>query len=203
MTKWYECYSQEIEQIILYASLGYNRHLTVASSGNVSLRCDKGFLITATGVTLRDIKPEQILLVSADGAVIAGDPCLQPSKELGLHLTFYNAYPWINSVYHVHPPYITAYLSANKPFPRITSAAKNKLPPSNMVAAAPAGSSLLIENLQKTMASAESQPKLFTVEAHGIFTLGSTLADCYAVAELAEDCAKIGYYRQNILKNTI
>ncbi|GKH49726.1 class II aldolase [Eubacteriales bacterium] len=194
---WYDCYCDELEQMVHYAALGYQRCLTVASGGNISMRCKDGILISASGTTFRALTPEEILLVNLKGELIGASGERQPSKEMWLHLEIYRTYPDAVGVYHVHPRYITAYSVNGIQFPRVTSSARRKLSPSTLVREAPAGSPELLDHLREAIVVAGDEKfPIFILRAHGIITMGGTLRAAYESAELAEESAKIALLSQ-------
>lgn len=80
--------------------------LVLGTAGNVSARVDeKHFAISPTGASLEQLVADQVTVVDADGAVVAGD--LAPTSELGLHLGVYERYD-AGAVVHTHAPLATA-----------------------------------------------------------------------------------------------
>lgn len=80
--------------------------LVLGTAGNVSARVDeKHFAISPTGASLEELVADQVTVVDADGAVVAGD--LAPTSELGLHLGVYERYD-AGAVVHTHAPLATA-----------------------------------------------------------------------------------------------
>lgn len=68
-------------------------------SGNISARLDADHMLaTPSGLALGFLQPEQIAVVSLDGA----DPNL--SDELLMHLDCYRQRPEVNGIVHAHPP---------------------------------------------------------------------------------------------------
>lgn len=84
--------------------------LVLGTAGNVSVRVARtgapdGFAITATGAQFATMEPAQVVLVDAEGALLAGD--LQPTSELGLHLGLYRSTD-TGAIVHTHAPMATA-----------------------------------------------------------------------------------------------
>lgn len=79
--------------------------LSQGTSGNLSIRCGPGFLITPSGTPYEAITPESVVLVDMDGH---WEPGLRPSSEWRFHRDIYAARADIQAVVHVHPPYSTA-----------------------------------------------------------------------------------------------
>lgn len=110
------------EQDILYWGIRlYERGLSPAKSGNVSIRTDKGVLITASGTCLNDMDSSDLILVDYDGNVVdengevVSKPKKRPSSEMYLHLEIYSEREDINAIIHSHAPFITAFAAAHKP----------------------------------------------------------------------------------------
>jgi ribulose-5-phosphate 4-epimerase/fuculose-1-phosphate aldolase len=83
----------------------FERGLTSGSSGNISVRCDDGFLITPTNSCLGTLDPARLSKLDSSGVLVSGD---KPSKEVPLHLAFYQARPAAQAVVHLHSSYATA-----------------------------------------------------------------------------------------------
>ena len=82
------------EQVADFGRLLFERHLTDANGGNLSVRVGDGaFMITASGVALRDVTEAHLILLDTNQQYLAGDPSLKPSKETGLHLAIYAVRP--------------------------------------------------------------------------------------------------------------
>ena len=79
--------TQMREQICILARSMFDRGLTVASSGNTSVRCDDGkLLVTPTESCLARLDPGRISLLDTNGVLLSGD---NPTKEMPLHTAFY------------------------------------------------------------------------------------------------------------------
>lgn len=83
----------------------FERGLTPGSSGNLSARLGDGFLVTPTNACLGFLKEEQLSRLDAKGRHLDGDA---PTKEVFLHMAFYEARPQVQAVVHLHSTYATA-----------------------------------------------------------------------------------------------
>jgi L-fuculose-phosphate aldolase len=84
---------------------GINR----GSAGNVSARCEGGFLITPTGMAYDECEPADMVKVGADGTVnTATATPRKPSSEWRFHRDIYAARPEAGAVVHTHSPFATA-----------------------------------------------------------------------------------------------
>jgi L-fuculose-phosphate aldolase len=77
--------------------------LVVGTAGNVSIRETDTVSITAKGVALGEVTPEDIAVTDLDGNVLAGSP----TSELELHLAIYRRYD-AGAIVHTHAPTATA-----------------------------------------------------------------------------------------------
>ncbi len=80
---------------------GLNR----GTAGNVSVRSDEGFLITASGIAYDRMKPVHVIEMDLDGNY-RGD--YLPSTEWRMHLDIFRARPDAKAIVHVHSTYATA-----------------------------------------------------------------------------------------------
>ena len=75
------------------------------TSGNVSVRNDDGFLITASGVAYSDMASDQVVQMDLEGGYWG--PIL-PSSEWRMHMDIYLTRPEAKAIVHVHSPHATA-----------------------------------------------------------------------------------------------
>lgn len=83
----------------------FDRGYSVGSAGNLSAAVTDGYLVTPTNSSLGHIDPESISKVDRSGKHVGGLP---PSKELPLHLAFYDTRPQCGAVVHLHSTCATA-----------------------------------------------------------------------------------------------
>lgn len=87
------------ERLCATARSLHERGLTHGSTGNVSLRCGEGWLMTPTGSTLGSLDPATLSLLDPAGRHIGGHV---PTKEQFLHLAMYRERPGSGAVIHLH-----------------------------------------------------------------------------------------------------
>jgi len=80
---------------------GINR----GAAGNVSARCEGGFLITPTGMAYGECTNEDIAKVGAGGTAQGRR---KPSSEWRFHRDIYAARPEAGAIVHTHSPFATA-----------------------------------------------------------------------------------------------
>lgn len=94
------------EEVCTLARSLFDRGLTNGSSGNISVRCGGGYLVTPTGQSFGSLDPARLSLLAPDLTHVAGDP---PSKELPLHAAFYQTRgAATGAVVHLHATHSVA-----------------------------------------------------------------------------------------------
>jgi 3-dehydro-4-phosphotetronate decarboxylase len=97
--------AKQREQICQTAKSLFDRGLTHGSTGNISARCDDGWLLTPTGSNLGALDPARLSKLDWSGKLLSGDP---PSKENFLHLAMYEERPKSGAVVHLHATHSVA-----------------------------------------------------------------------------------------------
>jgi L-ribulose-5-phosphate 4-epimerase len=185
-------------EISKYSNLSYQRGLVGAAGGNISVRYENLFLITAGGRSLRDVTEEDIIIVDENGAIIEGKKGLKPSKETSLHISVYRNKSDIDSVIHVHPPYCTAYSVKKRIIPILTASSKLKLREVPIIGYANPGSKELADFVTECVKNSPEYVKALTLEAHGLIAWDKGLGNCFDIAELVEETAKIAFISEQI-----
>lgn len=93
------------ERLCVLAKSLYDRGLTHGSTGNASVRCGDGWLMTPTGSSLGTLDPARLSLLDASGRHIGGDA---PTKEQFLHLAMYQERRTSGAVVHLHSTHSVA-----------------------------------------------------------------------------------------------
>lgn len=93
------------EEICALGASIYERGLTHGSTGNISVKCDDGWLLTPTGSNLVRLDPARLAKLDWDGRLVSGDA---PSKEAFLHLAMYRERPRNGAVVHLHSTHSVA-----------------------------------------------------------------------------------------------
>ena len=83
----------------------FERGLTHGSTGNISVRCPDGWLLTPTGSNLGKLDPAQLSKLDWNGKLMSGH---QPSKEAFLHLAMYQERANNGAVVHLHATHSVA-----------------------------------------------------------------------------------------------
>lgn len=98
-------YLREREYIVKVAKSLFDRRLTDAAGGNISLKMAKGIYrmtpTLASSKYLWNLQLLQILVVNQDLTILEGHGRL--TREINMHMEVYRADPRINAVIHGHP----------------------------------------------------------------------------------------------------
>ncbi|SAK99674.1 aldolase [Caballeronia fortuita] len=93
------------EEICTVGASLYARGYTVGTAGNISARCDDGWLITPTDACLGRLDPADIAKVDAHGVHVSG---ARPSKTLELHRLIYANNADTRGIVHTHSTSLVA-----------------------------------------------------------------------------------------------
>ena len=105
-----------MKQALLRACLALHEEgLNHSHAGNISVRTRAGMLITASGITARELDEKAIVQMHLDGTFAPTQ--LKPSSEWRFHAAVYQARNDLNAVVHAHPPYSTALACARMSIP--------------------------------------------------------------------------------------
>jgi L-fuculose-phosphate aldolase len=154
-------------------------------SGNLSRRTPGGFLITPSGLPYAEMKPDDVVEVAADGAVLNGTR--KPSSEWRLHAAVYAARPEAAALVHTHSPMATA-----------LSCAREGIPPFHYMIALAGGNDVRCapyatfgtEALAANCVAALEGRRAALLANHGAVAIGATLAAARALAEEVENLAR-------------
>jgi len=91
-------------------SLGLNK----GSSGNVSVRCKDGFLVTPSGISPDDMVTNMMVNMQFDGSYEQGK---KPSSEWRFHRDILQNRPEINAVIHTHSMFATTMACLHQDIP--------------------------------------------------------------------------------------
>ena len=109
---------EELKSRVCAANLALVRQgLVVLTWGNASaIDRERGWIvIKPSGVAYDAMKPEDMVVVNLEGAVVEGTG--RPSSDTPTHLALYKAFPTIGGVVHTHSTHATAWAQAARPVP--------------------------------------------------------------------------------------
>jgi L-ribulose-5-phosphate 4-epimerase len=180
------------------------QNLAIYTWGNASaFDSGKGiFAIKPSGVAYDDLKPELMVLVDLDGAILNGG--LKPSSDTKTHLVLYREFNGIKGITHTHSPYAAAWAQAKKPVPVFGTthadycAAEIPCTPFMSPEAVKNNYELetgkLIAETFKTGALESAHISMVLVAGHGPFTWGISAAQSVYHSVILEEICKIALF---------
>ena len=163
------------------AELGLNR----GTSGNLSVRCAGGFLVTPTGVAPEELQAQAMVAMDLSGRVLGPG---KPSSEWRFHCDIFAARPEVGAVVHTHSRYATTLACLHR-----------EVPAFHYMVAAAGGDSIRCapyalfgsQELSDHALRALQQRKACLLGNHGMIALGADLAAALALAlEVESLCAQ-------------
>lgn len=107
----------ELRNAIIEACLEMNRSgLNQGTSGNISVRCGAGLLITPSGMSYEALRPDDIVFLDMEGQ---RHGYWKPSSEWRFHRDILHARAETDAVVHVHSPFATALAILGREIPAI------------------------------------------------------------------------------------
>ena len=139
--------------------------LAPQTTGNLSFRTDRGFIITATGFRLGDIDIDSLVEVAgieveSEQIMVSVNGGAVPSKESLLHAEIYHLRPGINAVFHIHDQVVIP--NADEVGLTSTEGEQNR------------GSLELVREVNRLLCQV-ADVRYFVIRGHGIISLGETM----------------------------
>lgn len=162
--------------------------LVSGTSGNISAKIPGTdmFLIKPSGVQMKVLKREELVLVNLHGNKVKGE--LKVSLETPIHAAIYRARKDVQAVVHTHAPTATAFgIARTEILPlqvEVFMLLPNGVP---VVPFVPPGSETLAATVKKKIMNYDA----VILENHGIVTVGSTIEAACNLNEMVEEAAKI------------
>ena len=94
------------ESFVELCRLLYEKHLVCGVGGNISARFSDNIITTPSGISLRDMTIDDIVVVSPDGKVLEGKD--KPTKEFSMHSRIFESRDDVNVICHIHGSYLIA-----------------------------------------------------------------------------------------------
>lgn len=160
--------------------------LSRGTSGNVSARTPKGYLITPSGVPYDGLRPDSLVSLKLTETPDE-DAFPRPSSEWRFHRDIYQARPEVMAVVHAHPPFATALACLHRGIPAF-----------HYMVAAAGGRDLRCaryatfgtQELSDSILTALADRKACLIGNHGIVAVGPSVHDAFALAVTVEDLAE-------------
>ncbi len=154
------------------AELGLNK----GTSGNASVRTDKGFLVTPSGMAVEQMSATSMVEVDMNGQAISAG---KPSSEWRFHRDIYQARPEIQAIVHTHSMFATS-----------LSCLRQNIPPFHYMIAVAGGKDIRCaeyalfgtQELSDAAIAALENRKACLLANHGMIALGKTLDQAVSVA---------------------
>jgi arylformamidase len=181
------------EQLARFCRITWDRGLVSAAGGNLSARLGDSdtFLVTPSGLSLRDTDPEDMVTIDLAGRKLAGPERYVPSKEALMHTAVYRARPATRAVAHLHPPHAIAFGMRGEPIPLVTVTSEERLHLTPVVPPATSGSRELAEGVARVLVDAPVDTQVLLLARHGVLAWGGSVQQACDIADLAEYTAKI------------
>jgi L-fuculose-phosphate aldolase len=158
--------------------------LTPGLSGNASVRSERGFLVTPSGVAYDELRADDVVAADADGTVRPGQRA--PSTEWQLHRDLYAARADAGAIVHTHSLYCTTLACLRQPIPAVhymvVLAGSDHIPCADYATFGTA-------ELAAEVARALGTGRACLMANHGMVALGPTLADALRLAAEVETLA--------------
>lgn len=161
--------------------------LIAGPDGNVSVRLPGDrVLVTPSGLSKVELAPEQLAIVTLDGAHVAGP--LRASSEVKMHLRLYRRRADVQAVVHAHPPTATAFAVAGEDFMApVLPEVIFQMGGVPLVPYATPGTDAVADGLEPFLERHDA----FLLANHGATTVGSTLREAHQRMESLEHAARI------------
>ena len=175
-------------QITEFGRMLFDRHLTDAAGGNISVRVDDVVCITPrySGQQRQwQLSPDEVLVVDLDGNILDGRGDL--SRESKVHLRLHNDFREVGTtVMHAHPRNVMVFAALAQSMPPVLEA-NLKFGVTPVVDYAPAHSADLAEHIAGAMRGQEARIQNHAAGViapwHGVFIMAKHLAAAFDAVE--------------------
>jgi ribulose-5-phosphate 4-epimerase/fuculose-1-phosphate aldolase len=179
------------ERICMWGRSLFERGLTSGSSGNISVRLDDGFLVTPTNSCVGLLDPAALAKLDRSGQSLSGD---KPSKEVPLHMAFYEARPSAGAIVHLHSTHATAWscrsdLDPADVFPPLTPYVLMRAGRVPLLPYTDPGT----DQIRLSLLAAARDHAAVLLANHGPVVSGATLDAAVFAAEEVEEIAKVAF----------
>lgn len=180
-------------EIIKFGRYLYDKDLTSATSGNISIKHGNKVFITGTGTALGFLDENDIVEIDLDGNELYSGQ--KASSEKHLHIAIYKLRPDLNSIIHCHSPFATAFAACRKELSAPIIAENilyfGKIPIADY---AMPSSDELMENTSKFFVDYDT----VLMANHGIIAAAENIFSAFCKIETAETYAKTYVYSKII-----
>ena len=181
------------QTLVASAREAYRRHLTAGTYGVISVRLPLAglYLISSMGTNFGDMRNEDICLIDTSGNLQEETTGLELPSETKYHLKSYTVRTDINAIFHLYPPYASAYARRGKPFNLITDPARSRIKEVLKVQCGECISRFCgLCSCRTDIRTSYAGVNVLLLKEDGMVTLGTSLDDVFYLTELAETTAK-------------
>jgi len=105
---------QHRADIVNVGRMMFDKGWIASNDGNITIRLDAArILATPAGISKGMLTAEDLIVCDMRGMRLEG--CREPTSEILMHLTIYEARPDVCAITHAHPPVATGFAVAGKP----------------------------------------------------------------------------------------
>lgn len=175
-------------RVARFGKMLFDRHLTDAAGGNVSVRVGDVLCLTARYSGQKhqwDLQPEDVLVVDLQGSILDGSGDL--SRESRAHLALHNEFgEHGKAVIHAHPRNVMVFAALAKPMPAVIEATL-KFGEIPVVEFAPSHTADLAGFIAGAIRGQEARIRKHAAAAiapwHGLFVMGKDLDAAFDAVE--------------------
>lgn len=180
-------FKKERKEVARFMRRLYDRGLTTASGGNLSMRVtDDIILITPSATDKGRMKWEEVGMMSITGENLT--PALKPSMESEMHLSIYRKDAALKAVIHAHPVFASSYTATKTGIDTtLTAEAAAILGKPVKVPYALMGT----EDLARVVSDNIVSTRVLLLENHGILTAGANILQAFDMIEVLENAARM------------
>ena len=180
------------EQLVAVARRMNASGLNQGTSGNLSVRCPGGLLVTPSSLPYEHMRPSDLVAINWQGQPLQDQPLQdagrRPSSEWRLHADVLAARPELGAVLHCHPIHGTALACHDKgipPFHYMTAVAGG-----DDIRCAPYAT-FGTEELSRLTVEAMADRKACLLARHGLVSAGESLDQALRLAVEVETLARM------------
>ena len=163
--------------------------LVFGTWGNISVRLDDGnILITPSKVPYETMRPEDMVVIAPDGAIVDGFRL--PTSERELHRGIMNARPDVNAIIHTHSCYAMAAAATGEGIPPISEEMCKLLGGEIPITSRFVASEKHLELGMEVTASIGQQNAVL-IRNHGPVCCGRTLEEAMVCCQVVEKSCQI------------
>ena len=173
----------------------YEKGLVPGKSGNISIRYEKDeferVAVTPSGLSLKSLYENDILIVDVDGKLIYTSE-KKPTSELMMHLKIYKKRNDVGAVVHTHSPIATGFAFSGIKIEKMEGFGPINDHSIPLIDYYSPGSDELAEAVSIGLEKSD----VVVLKGHGIVAIGKNLDEASLLAEFIEDSAKTQFIRQ-------